>query len=405
MAESTTIKSILKEADSILLTKRAAELNKTATPPAMQGIESMPGSEKDKSVDKSMESPNPEVKQELPPGGTDIAGAEEADKLESGHAIDGTQDAPAQVDKEPLTSADAMANPKTGSAKMANDLLSAITKFKETDKTAAPAPENAAAPAPKNAEAVNATNMELTTDVLAKIASVILSSSEGWDFAEQALTKEAGAEAARSTMDTLQKQAEYNQGMADAGALIEMQKQAEYDQGAADADALINYMATLEKQAQAAAPQAATPQDVQPQPQYNPEMLQKLGQALADAALGGENALGAMAGPEAGSEAGPAAGMPQGNEAMNGGEPSVEELKALISQLTPEELAQLQEYLAVAGQVEAGAGNTGGGEEAAAVDGMPVEGANMEVAASAVNMFNQNLAAALQKLNATPEAK
>jgi len=84
----------------------------------------------------------------------------------------------------------------------------------------------------KPAKAAGALDMELTSDVLAKIAAVMLATEEGTKLAESVLAKAAGAEAAEKTLnflreqnDLAEKQAEFNAGRQDAINLILKQAQ------------------------------------------------------------------------------------------------------------------------------------------------------------------------------------
>lgn len=90
-----------------------------------------------------------------------------------------------------------------------------------------------------NAKKAGAIDMELTSDVLAKIAAVMLATDEGTKLAESVLAKAAGAEAAEKTLnflraqsDLAEKQAEYQAGQRDALELILKQAQ---EEGAANA--------------------------------------------------------------------------------------------------------------------------------------------------------------------------
>ena len=104
-----------------------------------------------------------------------------------------------------------------------------------TQAAAQPAAQAAAQPATgKEAEAgkkAGALDMELTSDVLAKIAAVMLSTEEGTKLAQSVLAKAAGAEAAEKTMNFLRAQSEL------------AEKQAEYEAGR-------DYALALLKQAQ-----------------------------------------------------------------------------------------------------------------------------------------------------------
>lgn len=79
----------------------------------------------------------------------------------------------------------------------------------------------------EHAKKAGALDMELTSDVLAKIAAVMLATEEGTKLAESTLAKAAGAEAAEKTLSFLkeqnglaQKQAEYRAGRRDALELL-----------------------------------------------------------------------------------------------------------------------------------------------------------------------------------------
>jgi polyhydroxyalkanoate synthesis regulator phasin len=97
----------------------------------------------------------------------------------------------------------------------------------------------AAATAAKKAGALD---MELTSDVLAKIAAVMLATEEGTKLAESLLSKAAGAEAAEKTLnflrdqnDLAQKQAEFEAGQRDALVMVLKKAAAEGDAEAAAA--------------------------------------------------------------------------------------------------------------------------------------------------------------------------
>ena len=101
----------------------------------------------------------------------------------------------------------------------------------------------AAEAAKKAAETAGGLNMELTSDVLAKIAAVMLATEEGTKLAETTLAKAAGAEAAEKTLAFLraqnelaQKQAEYEAGQRDAAALLAKMAQEADDSGEGGSD-------------------------------------------------------------------------------------------------------------------------------------------------------------------------
>ena len=361
----------------------------------------MPGSDSDKPIPAGAKAPHPEVAQGLP-AGAQTGGGSNSEKLEAAHALDATQPV-AKPDKEPLVSSDANAEPKTGAAKaslIANDLLGQIRQYQEEVKNAA-----APAAAPKAAAAVVTGQVELTQDVLSKIASVILATEDGVKFAEAALTKAAGAEAAHETFEFLQKQAAYAQGSADADAMIadlvaqdQAVKQAqarEYATGQNDAVQLIK-LAVAKAQANRAIISAG--------------LLTKLGQEVADESIGdGAGAPGADAGgvpPEMGS-------APLDEEI------SPEELEQALAelvqegQLTPEAAQAIVQAIQ---QAEQGGGE-GGGEmppEAGGADagGMPPEavapgdeGAAEEAAKQAMAKRASALVKAIQSQKAAQAGK
>ena len=379
-----TMKQITEDARKFVAMRKAAYSKQ-----AVAGTDpnSYPGSEHDKPIPAGATAANPEVKQELPPNGTSASGAAQSEQLEAGHAMDATQPSGETVKKEPAITADANADAKTGSAKMANDLLGAVKKLqdsmdkkaegegavaKETDGKPEGSkdksePVNAPAPAvekkPEIAKSEDTTKtkeagqLELTQDVLAKIASCILSSEEGWQYAEKALTKAAGAEAARGTIALLQKQAEdyekqaaYEQGKIDA-ELLQKRAAAEqlYREGASDALAMVDSVMKKEAQLRSVG--------------MTDEQLVKLGQAIAD-----ESMAGGLP-PEAGA-AEAVGGMEQ--PAEGGPEITAEDLAQALTELVqegkiqPEDAQAVMEYISAADQGGAGA-------EGGAPEGMPPE--------------------------------
>lgn len=85
--------------------------------------------------------------------------------------------------------------------------------------------------------------LQLTTDLLAKLACYMLAEEEGADLAERVLAKVAGDQAAKETMDFLEKKAEeaeyWDSWVKGAQAAEALMDQAAEAQGAADAEALI----------------------------------------------------------------------------------------------------------------------------------------------------------------------
>lgn len=305
--------------------------------------------------------------------GEKAKGKNEGNQTDRTDALEADESA-LQPAKKPELSADA--NAKKATATLCNDLLKDIRTYQST-KAAAMPPALAKAKEEKKdvkkeekkedkpvestevtAAAKQATGpqMELTTDVMAKIAAMILSTEEGSQYVEQMLAKEAGKEAALETLSFLAEQSEL------------AEKQAAYQQGQADADALIQqaiFQAGVEQGQKQAAAAGET------------ALYTKLGQAVADAGI---EDLMAQAGGAAG-------GVPPealaGGEAAGGaeGEVSMDELgqalEALVQDgtLKPEEAQQVMEYLAQAEQ--------GGGEapaEAAPAEAAPAEAAPAEAA-------------------------
>ena len=155
-------------------------------------------------------------------------------------------------------------------------------------------------------------NMELTTDVMAKVAAMILSTEEGAEYVEAFLSKQAGAEMALQTLRYLSEQAEL------------AEKAAAFEKGAADAQALID------RQLFEAGYKAAQAQALQ---------LNKLGQAAADASLA-----------DAGAD-------PVADEGGEGGEDiSIEDVTAALEALVSEGKVQPEEAQAVLAYLTEGEG-------------------------------------------------
>ena len=394
MDQVRTMRDVLADID--VITKRAfAQAKKAGYAPSetVGGDGSdMPGSENDKPVDQSAKQPNPQVADGLPSGAQSSSGASSPEqKREGASALDATQPA-AKVDKTPLVSADVNAEPKTGASKIANDLLSSIRDYQK--KTAAPAAPAAPAAAPKVAAQAPVAGFEMTQDVLAKIASVILETEDGIKFAELALTKAAGAEAARETFNFLQKQAAHAQGAADAEALIAQQVQlqknaeAEYYQGAADAEALI---ATMAKKGMAAGA---------PVPAVNSKIaqLKKLAQEIADESAG--DAVGAMESMPQDQEIGPDELVQALEELVQEGQIQPEAAQALLQALSSGDAGGAEDETGVAGGGDAGGAPGGAEEGGAAAEPAPQAPAEEEQAKDKKEAATKNaqaLIAAIQR--------
>jgi len=275
----------------------------------------------------------------------------------------GSEDAALEPTKEPLDSADANAEPSSGgsgTAKLANEILADIRGAQSKVKEAAPEAAKEAAPeaakeckcgekdcscdkkTKEDAKEAAGPQLELTTDVLAKIAALVMATEEGAEFVETKLAEAAGAEAAQETLSFLAEQSEL------------AEKQAAYEQGQADAEALITqaiYAAGIEAGEKKAA-------DAQ-----NATLYTKLGQEAADAGIA--ELMGAGGGaPDMGAEAlgaDPAAAEMGAAEEMGAGEEEgiteeelQEALAALVEEgtITPEDASQVIDYISQGGEAE-----------------------------------------------------
>lgn len=296
----------------------------------------------------------------------DLRGKNESNETDRSGTLEASDAAPVSKTEKDLLSGDA--NAKTAAAQLCNEILQDIRNAQVSSKkaeakaeVAKPAPVKVAAAkvdvkptvAPvADKKASEGPMLELTTEVLAKIASMVLSTDEGAEFVEGFMAKQAGAEAATETLNFLAKQAEL------------AEKQAAYEQGQADAEALINeaiYRAGMNATKSAA---AQTP-------------FAKLGQAVADSSM--SDLMGQMGGAGAGAGAPGAegAGAPPMDPAAMGGAPEAggaegeinpDEIQSALEQLvqegtiTPEEAQQVMQAISQggdAGGAEAGAEGAG----------------------------------------------
>ena len=363
----------------------------------------------------------------------DPSGADDSE-MTRGHALE-ADEAALEPTKKPLNSGEALeVKEADGPAKIANDILTDIRAYQEEQKTAAaPAEgeklsrgnttqrrltmdthegEKAAAdvdmtavlkeaglddeqvakvaavlnPEKKADEAAEATpaadaktaagpNLELTTDVLAKIAAHILSTTEGADYVEQFLAKEAGAEECREILGFLSDQSD------------RAEKQAAFEAGAADAQAL--HEQAIYQVGVAEGQKTAEKVDVAPETEAEAqnEFFRKLGQAVADQSIQG--LMGGAPGPDMGGGAVPPDALAGAEAAMpeeggmappdaemgaEGGDVTAEELMAALQELvaegtiSEEEAVQVLEYIG------------GEGAEAAPAEAAPAEAALAEAA-------------------------
>jgi hypothetical protein len=406
MSTSKTMNEILADTKQFLSIKEAS-FGKQAKEEALDNPNSIPGSAHDKPVDDGASAPDKEVQQELPPNTANSnAGASEAEKLESGHATDATQSVQ-DVTNKPMISSDS--NAKEASAGVnshAKDLIDLIGNF-NAEKVAARSAVDVLTDEKcskcdkedcdcekedksddykeESKQAKVGGEIELSRDVLAKIACTILSTEEGVTFTEQILQKEAGAQAARDTMEFLQKQAEdsekqaaYDAGQEHADQLINAAvKQAEdarferaYEAGRSDAlklAAALQGAGSIDYKALGATVAAEAVKRAQAE-------LMGMDPAAMDSGIGADEALAGMAG--------------EGEEA--GDDIAPEELEAALAMMVQSGELSEEEVAAIMSQIGASEGAEEAGEAVGAIEGAAPEGMEglgglegMEVAASA----------------------
>jgi hypothetical protein len=244
-----------------------------------------------------------------PASGYTTDGAGDDSPTTRGHALEADEAAETPV-KKPAITDDANAKTASGTADIANEILALVRSVQKTAAAPAAAPaavpakvadKVAAAPAPKQPVvtgeakvAGDELNMELTTDVMAKIAALIIATEEGAKLAESVLQKAAGADMAQETLAFLAQQSEL------------AEKQAAFEQGQLDAQALID-QSIYDSGVRAA------------QVKHANDMFFKLGQAAADASMSD-----LMGGDPAAMGGDPAAmgGAPEEDPAAMGGDPA-----------------------------------------------------------------------------------
>lgn len=264
-----TYSQMLKEVQA--MTKRAqAKLAEISG----EDPDNMPGAENDKDVTLPKE--DPEVNDgSMGPASTRSTEGKGDDRPITAGDLFESDESIVNPEEKPLETADANAKEASAKNNTANDILNLIhgAQTKKEEKKAEvkkeekkdekkaeakkPAAEPAKQPEQKKEAATPGLNLELTTDVLAKLACAMLAEKEGADIAERVMAKQAGAEKAAEIMDYLAGQEkaaeEYMAGQRAAVAYVMKQAQ---DLGSADADAAIAAMA-------AEAPEAA-PEEVAP---------------------------------------------------------------------------------------------------------------------------------------------
>jgi len=263
-----TVEEIMAQTKAMIQTKQA-EFKKRSSETAENPPESVGKME---AVPEEAKKPTPKARADEMDRNVDeskgrtTAGAKHPDTGRE-QAMDASESA-LTPEKKPVQSDDAYA--KKASAELANDLIASIRAYQKTQvkEAAAPvAPVVAKVEAPvvaKVATEAPANELELTRDVLAKLASLMVATDEGKQLASAVMAKEAGAEAASELIKFVQ----------------EKQAAAEYAQGQADAQAAINQQLFNAGYAQAmakvAAQQGLTAED---------QEYVKLGQAIADQSM------------------------------------------------------------------------------------------------------------------------
>ena len=324
-------------------------------------------------------------------------GQNEGNETDRSNALESGDPAPVSLSKKPAITADANAKVADSSAKIANSIISSIREYQSSTKSAevmagkgepvkpSEAPEAKKIDAKEKSEGArgkeikkeenkaeakqaDGPQMELTSDVLSKIAAMVLSTEEGAEFVEGVLAKAAGAEAAQETLMFLAQQSEL------------AEKQAAYEAGARDAEALIQQ--AIYAQGVAAGQKQASAQGEQ-------DFFAKLGQQAADASIESLMSQGQGAGSAAGGAGGDLAaggGLPTGGEGGEGGgeqgispEELMQGLEQLVQEgtLKPEEAQAVMEYI----QQAEGGGAEGGAPEAGGASGAPAAGGAGEEAA------------------------
>lgn len=243
-SNNKTLEAILAQTQSLV--KSAAERtrktasndrpggNITGTDPA-----TLPGAEHDSTTPSEFKQPDKETKDEtmVPNSGLSIEGAGDDSPLTRGHALE--VDEPVLTpDKKPLETADAEAK-EASTGGLCNEILGMIHSYnkqasakpvakKAGDSNVAKKENVAGDKAPTVvAKEAGGLDMELTQEVMAKIAAVLLSTEEGANVVGDYLAKTAGAEAADDMLTFLagqnelaEKAAAFEDGMKTADDLI-----------------------------------------------------------------------------------------------------------------------------------------------------------------------------------------
>lgn len=246
-----TYSQMLKEVQA--MTKRAqAKLAEISG----EDPDNMPGAENDKDVTLPKEDPEVNDGSMGPESTRSTEGKGDDRPITAGDLFE-SDESIVNPEEKPLETADANAKEASAKKNLANDILSLIhgEQTKPAEKKAEekkPAAKPAKQPEQKKEAATPELNLELTTDVLAKLACAMLAEKEGAEIAEKVMAKQAGADKAREIMDFVagQEKAAEEYAAGQRAAVQYVIKKAQ-DLGAADADAAIDAMAAESPEAAA----------------------------------------------------------------------------------------------------------------------------------------------------------
>ena len=355
-----TFSQMLKEARA--MRKRAQE--------ELSGItgedpNSMPGAENDKPVELPKE--DPEVNDgSMGPKSTRTTEGKGDDRPITAGDLFEADESIVNPEEKPLETADANAKEASAKKNFANEILSMIhgvqvkkaedgDEKKDNEESSDEGKESKDDSEECDSDEKSASaglNLELTKDVLAKLACAMLAEEEGSDLAEKIMAKEAGARQARDVMSYIAGQEkaaeEYIAGQRAAAAYMAKQAQ---DLGAADADAAIDAMA------------AASPDEV------------PVDGALPEEAAADEAAAEEAAAADAGAEG---EMLPEDAVAevllsqLQSGDLTEEDLGEIVMELAEED-PEVAEELGLDLGVDAGEEAAPAAEGAPAEDGAPVE--------------------------------
>lgn len=235
--------------------------------------------------------------------------------------------APVPVTQKPAEKGDI--DKEASVEQLAQGIVSSIVAYNQQKEAAAPAPAPATATRKEAAPARRGLNIELTTDVLSKIACIMLASEDGAAFVQTKLAEHLGKAAADDVEAFLGDQADMLQKKAEADAAL-----ADYQEGIRQAEELIKYAQEQGIPLEALLGEDGGAEDMEGAMQPAPEAL------------------------AAGAEAAPEVGIPEDDEPI-----SLEEIITVLQELvsegaiTPEIAAGLVEQLTGEG------GDDLGGEE------------------------------------------